>query len=165
MKYVWEKASENISMNIKIQAEKTLKDEIIVSIITILLGIAASIYLSSTFIPQESKEIASITKSVAFGIIIPIVIVFFCMYSLVTKIKSYHQAKNGRFMELKTKFVKFGGGGGKYNIGVVVLIMKKGKVEQISYKLIGGMPTNLEEGTDIILLRTECDYDVFIAKW
>ena len=112
------------------------------------------------FLESESKGIEEIT----FGVIIPVITLYFCIGSFIIKIKSYYQAKKGKFMKLETEFLRFAGGGGRYTTGVVVLIKTDSELMKRNYKLIGLKPTNLEKGSNITLLRTECDYDVFFAK-
>ena len=155
MKYQWEKAPERMAKDIIMEAEGALQGDIIMNTMTTLLIIAIMIYFY-----KVSKDI----ESIIFALFLPGITLFFMLLALIVKIKSYYQAKKGKFMKLETEFLKFAGGGGRYTIGVVVLIKTDNKLMKRNYKLIGIKPTNLEKGSKVTLLRTECDYDVFFAK-
>ena len=92
MKYQWEKAPERMAKDIKIQAEAALEGDIIMNTMTTLLIIAIMIYFY-----KVSKDI----ESIIFALFLPGIGLFFMLVALIVKIKSYYQAKKGKFMKLK----------------------------------------------------------------
>ena len=154
MKYQWEKAPERMAKDIKIQAEAALEGDIIMNTMGLLLIIGLIVYLI-----RVSKDI----EAMMFALFLPAIMLFFFIVSFIVKIRSYYQAKKGQFMKLETEFITYGPAG-KYNTGLIVLVYVEDKLKEHNYKLIGIKPSNLKEGDTIVLLRTECDYDVFFAK-
>ena len=160
MKYKWEKAPERMAKDIRMEAEGALQGDIIMNTMTLFLVIPISILFFCGCLRTEWKDI----KEITFGVIIPAIMLYFCIVSFIIKIKSYYQAKKGKFMKLETEFLRFAGGAGRYGTAIEVLLEKDGKLEEHNYKLIGIPLRNLQKGSKVTLLRTECDYDVFFAK-
>ena len=154
MKYQWEKAPERMAKDIKIQAEAALEGDIIMNTMGLLLIIGLIVYLI-----RVSKDI----EAMMFALFLPAIMLFFFIVSFIVKIRSYYQAKKGQFMKLETEFITYGPAG-KYNTGLIVLVYVEDKLTKHNYKLIGIKPSNLKEGDTVVLLRTECDDDVFFAK-
>ena len=159
MKYKWEKAPERMAKDIRMEAEGALQGHIIMNTMTLFLVIPISILFFWIFLDAESKGI----KEITFGVIIPVITLYSFIGSFIIKIKSYYQVKKGEFMKLETEFVTYGPAG-RYNTGLIVLVYVEDKLKEHNYKLIGIKPSNLKEGDTIVLLRTECDNDVFFAK-
>ena len=159
MKYKWEKAPERMAKDIRMEAEGALQGDIIMNTMTLFLVIPLSILFFCGCLRTEWKDI----KEIIFGVVIPAITLYFCIVSFIIKIKSYYQAKKGKFMKLETEFVTYGPAG-KYNTGLIVLVYVEDKLKEHNYKLIGIKPSNLKKGDTIVLLRTECDNDVFFAK-
>ena len=155
MKYQWEKAPERMAKDIRMEAEGALQGDIIMDTMGLLLVVGLITYLVIT-----SEEI----ESIIFVVFLLGIGLFFLIIAFVVKIRSYYQAKKGKFMKLETEFLRFAGGAGRYGTAIEVLIKKDGKLQEDNYKLIGIPLRNLQKGSKVTLLRTECDYDVFFAK-
>ena len=155
MKYQWEKAPERMAKDIRMEAEGALQGDIIMDTMGLLLVVGLITYLVIT-----SEEI----ESIIFVVFLLGIGLFFLIIAFVVKIRSYYQAKKGKFMKLETEFLRFAGGAGRYGTAIEVLIEKDGKLQEDNYKLIGIPLRNLQKGSKVTLLRTECDYDVFFAK-